>query len=72
MYLLRGIPISKGIAIGNILIRYDVTKMIRFYTIEESHKEDEIARYMQAVNDVRAEIESLNIENGSQMNRDHD
>lgn len=72
MYLLRGIPISKGIAIGNILIRYDVTKMIRFYTIEESHKEDEIARYMQAVNDVRAEIERLKNDNGSQMNRDHE
>jgi len=56
MYLLRGIPISKGIAIGNILLRHDITKLIKFYRIEEDEIEDEISKYNQAINDVLKEI----------------
>lgn len=59
MYLLRGIPISRGIAVCNILIRYDITKMIRFYRIEEDDKENEIIKYQTAIDAVISEIDKL-------------
>jgi phosphotransferase system enzyme I (PtsI) len=59
MYLLRGIPISRGIAVCNVLIRYDVTKMIRFYHIEEDQVEDERIKYFNAIDSVKDDIRRL-------------
>lgn len=59
MYLLRGIPISRGIAICDILIRYDVTKMIRNYSITDEQIEPEIQKYHKAIGDVKKEIDRL-------------
>ncbi len=72
MYLLRGIPISRGIAIGNIIIRYDITKMIRYYRIEESKKEDEINKYILAINEVKSEIELLKSNTNSPLTTEHE
>jgi phosphotransferase system enzyme I (PtsI) len=59
MYLLRGIPISRGIAIGKILIRYDVTKKVNIYQIEEDQKEHEIKKYKDAIDSLKEEINFL-------------
>jgi phosphotransferase system enzyme I (PtsI) len=60
MYSLRGIPISRGIAIGKVLIRHDVTKMIRHNArIEAEQVEDEIKRYQKALGSVKNEILNL-------------
>ncbi len=60
MYALRGIPISKGIAIGNVLIRQDVTKLIRTNTrLEENQIDNEVKRYDDAVDKVRKEIKGM-------------
>ncbi len=60
MYSLRGIPISKGIANGKVLIRHDVTKMIRSNNrIEEDQIESELSRYRDALQKVKEEIHSL-------------
>ncbi len=69
MYLLRGIPISKGIAICSILIRYDVTKMIRFYRIdEEGEKDKEISKYRNAAEETKKEINFLKSNNNNPLN----
>ncbi len=72
MYLLRGIPISRGIAVGSILIRYDVTKMIRYYRIEENQKENEINKYLKAINDVKNEIEILKNNSHNPLSAEHE
>ena len=60
MYALRGIPISKGIAIGNILIRQDVTKLVRTnIRLEDDKVDDEVKRYVEAVEKVRKEINGM-------------
>ena len=72
MYLLRGIPISRGIAIANILIRYDVTKMIRFYRVEESEKETEIQRYLQTIEEVLKEIQFIKDNKANPISADNE
>ena len=70
MYSLRGIPISKGIAIASALIRHDVTKSIRTNArIEDSQKEFEIERYFLAVEKVKDEIENLKKSSKHQLNK---
>lgn len=60
MYSLRGIPISKGIANGKVLIRHDVTKLIRSNNrIDEEQIETELERYRDALQKVKDEITSL-------------
>lgn len=59
MYLLRGIPVSKGIAAASVLIRYDIMKMIRFYHIDESEVETETRKYREAIDKVKTEIDLL-------------
>jgi phosphotransferase system enzyme I (PtsI) len=57
MYLLRGIPISKGIAVCDILIRHDVTKLIRYSRMDtDAEKEMEIEKYLKATKEVRSDI----------------
>jgi phosphotransferase system enzyme I (PtsI) len=73
MYLLRGIPISRGIAISNILIRYDITKMIRYYQVGEEEKEEEKKKYLKAIEDVKKEIEKLkNKNNNNNLSEQHE
>jgi phosphotransferase system enzyme I (PtsI) len=73
MYLLRGIPISKGIAISNILIRYDVTKLIRFYRMNDvEEKENEINKYLNAKEDVKKEIDFLKSNASNPLNMEHE
>ena len=70
MYSLRGIPISKGIAIGNVLIRHDVMKSVHYNArIDESQVDSEVKRYRDAIGKVREEIESLKKRNPEQMNQ---
>ncbi len=60
MYSLRGIPISKGIAIGKVLIRHDMTKLIGYNSqIDPNRVDDEIAKYQRAIEKVRDEMEIL-------------
>ncbi len=73
MYLLRGIPISKGIAVCDILIRYDVTKLIRFTRMEDdSEKETEIAKYKKASDEVRLEIGHLKTNLSNPLANEHE
>lgn len=70
MYSLRGIPISRGIAIGKVLIRHDVTKMIRYNTrIDEDQKESEILRYQEASRQVKEEITHLKDNPNSRLSK---
>jgi len=70
LYSLRGIPISKGIAIGNVLIRHDVMKSVHYNArIDESQVDSEVKRYRDAIGKVREEIESLKKRNPEQMNQ---
>ncbi|MGC8765147.1 MAG: phosphoenolpyruvate--protein phosphotransferase [Brevinematia bacterium] len=64
MYLLRGIPISRGIAIGKTLIRYDIMKRVSVSQIDEKEKKNEIKRYIDAIDKVKKEI-SLLVDNKS-------
>ncbi len=59
MYLLRGIPISRGIAIGKTLIRYDIMKRVNVSQIDEKEKKNEIKRYVDAIEKVKGEINHL-------------
>lgn len=70
MYSLRGIPISKGIAIGKALVRHDVTKTISANVrIEESHIPNEIKRYKTAIEKVRIELDELKKKSQTRLNR---
>lgn len=60
MYSLRGIPISKGIAVGKVLVRHDITKLVRRKTqIDPSKVEDEIAKYNRSIEKVRQEMQEI-------------
>ncbi len=73
MYLLRGIPISKGIAICNILIRHDITKLIRFYRIDDNdEKVREIDKYILAREDVKSEIDYIKSNTYNPLNAEHE
>ncbi|MGC8769868.1 MAG: phosphoenolpyruvate--protein phosphotransferase [Brevinematia bacterium] len=70
MYLLRGIPISRGIAIGKTLIRYDIMKKVNLSQIKEDDKKAEIARYLNAIEQVKNEITNLVSNKSGTLNQD--
>lgn len=70
MYLLRGIPISRGIAIGKTLIRYDIMKKVNLTQIKEDNKKAEIARYLNAIEQVKNEITNLVSNKSGNLNQD--
>ncbi|MCX7821307.1 MAG: phosphoenolpyruvate--protein phosphotransferase [Brevinematales bacterium] len=70
MYLLRGIPISRGIAIGKTLIRYDIMKKVNLSQIKEDDKKTEITRYLNAIDQVKNEITNLVANKSGTLNQD--
>ncbi|URA10834.1 phosphoenolpyruvate--protein phosphotransferase [Thermospira aquatica] len=54
-YFLRGIPISRGIAIGRVVLRHDLMKNIRYTRIEAEKVMDEIEAYQKALETIRQE-----------------
>ncbi len=70
MYLLRGIPISRGIAIGKTLIRYDIMKKVTLSQITEKDKEQEINRYIRAIEQVKNEINNIIKNKSTSLNQD--
>ncbi len=54
-YFLRGIPISRGIAIGRVVLRHDLMKNIRYTRIEAERVMEEIESYQKALETIRQE-----------------
>lgn len=54
-YFLRGIPISRGIAIGRVILRHDLMKNIRYTRIEAERVMEEVEAYQRALEAIRQE-----------------
>jgi len=54
-YLLRGIPISRGIAIGRLILRHDLLKNIQHTRIDATRVAEEVDAYRRALEAIRQE-----------------